>query len=211
MTDTTSTVAAAAMEKENVMEAVDEATTGAGNNKLSGTKRSAEDEEQQQQQSARPEATDATEKEDPLLTQPSEAVAQEGVDASGDDAKEKEGDEEDETPTKNEAGDATKASAENNNNGDITNNNEEEDDGDEKPAAVEATKIDIQRPVKRARSAYFVFADERRAEVQKQVRPIIFSDLYIASTVHSISLRCVLTPSINLFLYISNCSTREKA
>ena len=35
--------------------------------------------------------------------------------------------------------------------------------------ASRTTKIDIHRPVKRARTAYFIFADERRAEIQKQV------------------------------------------
>ena len=39
----------------------------------------------------------------------------------------------------------------------------------ESAIATDLTKIDIHRPVKRARTAYFVFADERRAEVQKQV------------------------------------------
>jgi len=48
-----------------------------------------------------------------------------------------------------------------------------DDDEDGKPKA-DATSI-VQRPVKRARSAYFVFTDERRAEVQKQVRACVSS------------------------------------
>ena len=63
----------------------------------------------------------------------------------------------------------------NNNNNKRLFEDEHEEEEEEAPATVESaiatdlTKIDIHRPVKRARTAYFVFADERRAEVQKQV------------------------------------------
>lgn len=39
-----------------------------------------------------------------------------------------------------------------------------------------ASKIDIHRPVKRARSAYFIFIDDKRAEVQKQVSQWVVSN-----------------------------------
>jgi hypothetical protein len=51
---------------------------------------------------------------------------------------------------------------------------ENADNEDEKECSSETvTMSQIQKPIKRARTAYFIFADEKRAEVQSQVRSII--------------------------------------
>lgn len=57
---------------------------------------------------------------------------------------------------------------------DVQNNNEL-DDG--KPAAAEIKlEIDLTKPIKRARTAYFIFSDENRAEVQAKVSLLLLSD-----------------------------------
>ena len=55
-----------------------------------------------------------------------------------------------------------------------------DDDKDDGKPKADATSI-AQRPVKRARSAYFVFTDERRAEVQKQVRACVLASSHVLS------------------------------
>jgi hypothetical protein len=53
---------------------------------------------------------------------------------------------------------------------DEPNDQEEEDEEDGKPAAVPPkTDIDLTQPIKRARTAYFIFSDEKRAEIQAKV------------------------------------------
>ena len=50
-----------------------------------------------------------------------------------------------------------------------TNSAEQDDLENKSKSRSETEQIDIHRPVKRARTAYFIFADERRPEVQAQV------------------------------------------
>lgn len=56
--------------------------------------------------------------------------------------------------------------------GDAAQEQDDEDTyGDSKPKAQEASApFDLSQPIKRARTAYFIFSDEHRAEIQAKVR-----------------------------------------
>lgn len=61
-----------------------------------------------------------------------------------------------------------------------------------------AAKVDLKRPVKRARSAYFVFIDERRAEVQKQVRDYAYAIQYYDGSNHLSFLTKISFPLLSI-------------
>jgi hypothetical protein len=59
---------------------------------------------------------------------------------------------------------------------------------DEKECAAETVTVSIpQKPIKRARTAYFIFADEKRSEVQSKVRWINLGCLENLTTLQDIS------------------------
>jgi hypothetical protein len=59
----------------------------------------------------------------------------------------------------------------------LTSQETEHTDPDVEPASTPT--IDLQRPVKRARTAYFLFLEDHRAETQKQVRSSVMLVTYL--------------------------------